>query len=147
MPRDIPSVRILPMSDRIEGFRGRSIEDVQQRVFLRGLSKLNGRYRYRSTGLNAPAGSLVLFQFRGRVIASAVFVRDDKFEKRRGPHAGEMYFEPASFRVFDPVDADGMRKAWPWFRRFGHVKHALNPTGYPAFKRRLKNVRAPASSS
>jgi hypothetical protein len=147
MPREFPSVRILPMSDRIEGFRGRSIEDVQRNVFLRGLPKMNGRYRYRSTGLNAPGGTIVLFQFRGHVIASAVFMRDEKFDKPRGPHAGQMYFEPGSLRVFHPVDADAMRKAWPWFRRFGHVKQALNPAGYASFKRRLKNVRAPASSS
>ena len=132
------------MSDRIEGFRGRSIQDVQQKVFLRSLPRMKGRYRYRATGLNAPAGTVVLFQFRGRVVASAVFVRDEKFERAKGPHAGEIYFAPDSFRVFDPVDADTMRKAWPWFRRFGHVKQALNPAGYAAFRRRLKNVRAPS---
>jgi hypothetical protein len=130
------------MSDRIEGFRGRSIEDVQRRVFLKSLPKMNGRYRYRSSGLNAPVGTLVLFQFHGRVIASATLIRDEKFERPRGPHAGVLLFEPDSFRVFDPVDAEGMRKAWAWFKRFGHVKQALNPAGYPAFKRRLKNTVA-----
>ncbi len=33
MPPEIPALRILPMSDRIPGFRGRSIEDVQERLF------------------------------------------------------------------------------------------------------------------
>jgi len=35
-----------------------------------------------------------------------------------------------------------MRKAWPGFRGFGHVKQFLNPAGYPAFRRRLKGVTA-----
>ena len=29
------------------------------------------------------------------------------------------------------------------FRAFGHVKQFLNPTLYPKFKRRLKNVASP----
>jgi hypothetical protein len=131
------------MSDRLDGFRGRSIEDVQRNVFLRGLPRMNGRYRYQSSGLNARAGTIVLFQFRARVIASAVFVRDEKFDQPVGGHAGVIHFEPDSFRVFDAVDADAMRKAWPWFRKFGHVKQALNPAGYAAFKRRLKHVEGP----
>ena len=51
MPRDIPAIRILPMSDKIPGFRGRSIEDVQEKCFRRDLPAMKGRYRYQSTGL------------------------------------------------------------------------------------------------
>jgi hypothetical protein len=40
-----------------------------------------------------------------------------------------------------------MQRVWPSFRRFGHVKQYLNPTLYPKFKRRLKNVAAPHTSS
>ena len=38
-----------------------------------------------------------------------------------------------------------MRKVWPSFRAFGHVKQSLNPTLYSQFKRRLKNVKSPAT--
>ena len=138
--RDIPAVRILPMSDRLEGFRGRSIEDVQRRLFLRELPKCGGRFRYPRAGLNAPAGTIVLFQFRARIIASAVFLRDEKFPRPVGGCAGAMYLDPASIRTFDPVDVKGMRKAWPSFRAFGHVKQYLNPARYPMFKRRLRSV-------
>lgn len=81
MPSEIPSVRILPMSDQIEGFRGRTIEDVQRDVFLRDLPANGGRFRYRKSGLNAPAGAVVLFQFQARIIASATFVRDERFDR------------------------------------------------------------------
>jgi hypothetical protein len=143
MPREIPAIRILPMSDKIEGFRGRSIEDVQARTFLRDLPKRKGRFRYGSSGLNAEPGTIVLFQFKARIIASAVFLRDEKFDKPMAGCAGAMYFDPASFRTFDPLDVAAMRKIWPAFRAFGHVKQFLNPTKYPIFKRRLQHVASP----
>jgi hypothetical protein len=132
------------MSDKTEGFRGRSIEDVQKDVFLRKLPAKSGRYRYPSAGLNAEPGTIVLFQYRARVIASAVFLRDEKFERLTGGYAGAIYFDPKSFRTFDPLDVEAMRKVWPAFRAFGHVKQFLNPMLYPMFKRRLKRVASPA---
>ena len=146
MAREIPAVRILPMSDKTKGFRGKGIEEVQREVFLRGLPAMNGRYRYPSAGLNADPGTVVLFQYRARIIASAVFLRDEKFERPIGGYGGEMYFDPASFRTFDPLDALAMRKVWPGFRAFGHVKQYLNPTLYPEFKKRLKHVASPAAT-
>lgn len=143
MRRAIPSVRILPMSDKLDGFRRRTIEQVQAQVFLRSLPRMNGRYRYQSAGLNAEPGTVVLFQFKSRIIASAVFLRDEKLETPDGKHGGALYFEAESFRTFDPVDAAEMRKVWPAFRGFGHVKQALNPTRFSIFKRRLKNVAMP----
>lgn len=142
MPRDLPAVRIWPMSDKTPGFVGRSIENVQATCFLRELPAVGGRFRYPRAGLNALAGTIVLFQYRARIIASGVFLRDEKYEKPKRGYGGEVYFEPESFRVFDPLDVEAMRKAWPGFRGFGHVKQYLNPAGYPVFKRRLKNVRA-----
>jgi len=147
MPRDIPAVRILPMSDKTEGFRGRSIADVQAGCFLRDLPACNGRYRYPSSGLSAEPGTVVLFQFQARIIASATFLRDEKFERPRGGYGGEMYFDPQSFRTFDPLDVEAMRKVWPSFRAFGHVKQFLNPTLYPEFKKRLRHVASPSPGS
>jgi hypothetical protein len=131
------------MSDKAKGFVGRSIADVQRTVFLGDLPAKGGRYRYQRTGLNARAGTVVLFQFQARIIASAVFVRGEKFERPIGGFGGILHFEPASFRTFEPVGAETMRKAWPAFRAFGHVKQFLNPMRYPAFKRRLKRVQCP----
>jgi hypothetical protein len=144
MPKEMPAVRILPMSDKIEGFRGRTIEEVQERYFRGLLPKRGGRWRYRAAGLNADAGTIVLFQFRARVIASAIFLRDEKFQRPNQGRGGILYFEPESFRTFEPIDAETMRKAWPAFRAFGHVKQFLNPGRYAAFKRRLKPI-APAT--
>jgi hypothetical protein len=131
------------MSDRAEGFRGRSVEDVQARCFLRDLPARRGRFRYPSAGLNADPGTVVLFQYRARIIASAVFLRDEKFERPVRGCSGALYFDVASFRTFDPLDVQAMRRIWPAFRGFGHVKQHLNPTRYPMFRRRLTHLASP----
>jgi hypothetical protein len=143
MPREIPAIRILPMSDQIEGFQGRDIQDVQANVFLRDLPRCNGRFRYPKSGLNAEPGTLVLFQYRARVIATGIFLRDEKFDKPIRGYGGAMYFDPKSIRTFDPLDVEAMRKVWRSFRAFGHVKQFLNPTLYPQFRRSLKHIAAP----
>jgi hypothetical protein len=143
MRGEVTAVRILPMSDKIEGFRGLSIQDVQSIYFLDKLPNGKGEFPYRSSGLSGEPGTVVLFQFQARIIATGVLIRDERFEKPRNGHSGALRFEPKSFRVFEPVDVQGMRKAWPRFRGFGHVKQSLNPAMYRAFKRRLKNVRGP----
>ncbi|HEY1923467.1 MAG TPA: hypothetical protein VGG44_12015 [Tepidisphaeraceae bacterium] len=131
------------MSDKAEGFRGLSIEQVQMGWFLRKLPARKGRYCYPSSGLNAEPGTVVLFQYRARIIASAVFLHDEKFERPIDGCAGELYFDAGSFRTFDPQDVQAMRKVWPRFRGFGHAKQFLNPELYPMFKRRLKRVASP----
>jgi hypothetical protein len=141
---DVPAIRIWPMSDKIEGFRGRSIEDVQRNVFLRRLPRtMKGRWRYGSSGLNADPGTIILFQFKARIIALATFLRDEKYEKPVRGDAGEIAIDPKSIRTFDPLDVEAMRKVWPAFRGFGHAKQRLNPTLYSKFLRQLKNVSAP----
>jgi len=143
MRREIPSIRILPMSDKLDGFRGRSIEDVQKDIFLSKLPARKGCFRYRSSGLNAKPETVVLFQFKARIIASAVFLRDEKFDESIDGCGGAMFFDVKSFRTFKPLDVEAMRKVWPSFRGFGHVKQYLNPTLYGQFKRRLKQVASP----
>ena len=141
---DVPAVRLLPMSDRQPGFAGKSIERVQSEFFLRRLPAGGGRYRYPSSGLNAGRGAIVLFQFKARVVASAVFLHDERYERLTGGFAGVLHFDPSSVRTFEPVDAEAMRAVWPGFRAFGHVKQTLNPGQWPSFERRLKGVRTPA---
>jgi hypothetical protein len=145
MRRDIPSVRIVPMSDKAEGFVGRGIEDVQRDLFLREMPDCDGLYHYRALGLNAAPGTVVLFQYRARIIASGVFLRDEKFQRPIDGYGGALHFEVATLRTFDPLDVEAMRKIWPGFRAFGHVKQYLNPARYPMFKRRLKRVASPTA--
>ena len=136
------------MSDQAEGFRGRSIEQVQKSCFLGDLPAGNGRYRYPSVGLNAVPGTLVLFQFQGGALSpAAVFLRNEKFKRPIAGYSGALHFDVKSIRTFDPLDIEAMLKVWPGMRPFGHVKQFLNPALYPRFKRRLKNVRSSRSES
>jgi hypothetical protein len=145
MPPEVPAVRILPMSHRLRGFRGKPIAQVQAGFFLRDLPACAGRYRYPSAGLNAAPGTLVLFQFQARIIASALFVRDEKWERPRGAYRGTLHFDPSSIRTFEPLDADALRRAWPAFRAFGHVKQRLNPARLSTFERQLQRVVSTSS--
>ena len=143
MPRRPIAIRILPMSDKTPGFVGRDIENVQRTLFLREMVRTSGRFHYPSTGLLAEPGTLVLFQYRARIIATATFLRDERFAKAKRGFAGALHFDATSIRTFDPLDVDAMRTIWPSFRGFGHVKQHLNPECYRLLHRRLKNVAAP----
>ncbi|HET6247256.1 MAG TPA: hypothetical protein VFE47_06095 [Tepidisphaeraceae bacterium] len=143
----ISMIRIWPMSDKIPGFAGVSIEQVQKRWFLRELPARKGRFGYPSAGLNTPPGTVILFQFQARIIASAVLERDEKFARPIGGSRGRLHFDVASIRIFDPVDIEAMRRIWPGIGSFGHVKQRLNPASYGKFKRRLKNVVSPARAA
>jgi len=129
------------MSDKIPGFRGKSIAQLQADCFGRDLPKAGAVFSYRSAGLNAPAGTVVLFQFQARIIASAVLLRDEKFNKPRAGRRGRLHLDASSIRTFEPLDFAAMRQIWPGIRPFGHVKQILNPTLYAKFRRRLKGVK------
>jgi hypothetical protein len=129
------------MSDKIPGFRGRSIAQVQADCFGRDLPKAGGAFSYRSAGLHSPEGTVVLFQFQARIIASAVLLRDEKLTSPRAGRRGRLRFDAGSIRTFEPMDFAAMRQIWPGIRPFGHVKQVLNPTLYAKFRRRLKERR------
>jgi hypothetical protein len=150
MRRELAAVRIFPMSDKAEGFVGCSTEDVQRKLFLRELPRRRGRYQYRKSSLVAEPNTIVLFQFKAHLIASAAFLRDEKStpaQANKTGYGGTMFFDVASIRTFAPIDLATMRKSWPHFRAFGHVRQFLSADGYMLFKRRLKHVQSPPRSA
>jgi hypothetical protein len=145
MRKPIPAVRILPMSAKEKSFRGRTVEDVQMGFFLEELPfpPKSGRYRYPTAGLNAEPGTVVLFQYEGRIIASAILNHNERYELPEDGYQGALWFDVNSIRTFAPVGRNALRKIWPEFRNFGHVKQFLNPAKYPAFEKQLVDVTAP----
>lgn len=145
MGRAVPAVRLLPMDPDDEWCRGRPVEDIQEGFFLGELPypPRCGRYRYVRAGLRAAAGSVVLFQFGGRLIARARYDHIEPYPEPVDGYGGAMWFVPASVRVFDPVGPEAVRAVWPAFKRFGQAKHALDPAGWPEFERMLTGVRGP----
>lgn len=142
-----PAVRILPMSG--DEFQGQSAEQVQSEFFIQELpSRKAARYYYRTSGLNAEPGTLVLFQYANTIIASALFDSNERFDEPEGEYNGELRFDACSVRIFDPIDADTMSEIWGTeFTGFGNVKAKLSPDKYLEFERRLSAIQTPPKTS
>jgi len=139
-----PAVRILPMDRRIEWAKYGGAEDIQQKFFLDELrDRPDGHYLFREYGLEAKPGTVVLFQFDGRIIASAAISK--KAERFNQPdkdgYRGALYFDRHSIKVFHPVTAAAVSRIWPDFKGFGRAKWKLDPNQYPTFERELKSVQ------
>lgn len=152
-----PVVCILPMSAQ-EEFAGWTTPQVQTQFFLghrdRTETDFNllhpahpGRYRFRTRALNADPGTLVLFQFDARIIASAVLTRIERFEEPEGEFHGAMWFEPTSIRVFAPVPLETVRSVWPEVTQFGQMMRTLAAAPYLWFSHLLYGVAAPVLSA
>jgi hypothetical protein len=143
-----PAVRILPMDSKQEpGFAGCSAREIQHQFFLVELARragTPGKYCYRKVGLRAEPGTVVLFQYAGRIIASAVLAEVERFKKTELDDVrGALYFDVKTIKVFDPVDAAFIRKFWPEVTRLGQAKWSLDPESFGEFERRLTGVEVP----
>ena len=99
-------------------FSDKTAEQVQQEFFLKELA-VDGRYLcYRL--LKAEPGSVVLFQYLGHIIGSAILCQRVLFQTQdEEGYRGTLNFDPKSIRVFDPVGASAVSDVWPEFKRFG----------------------------
>jgi len=141
----LPSVRILPMSS--EEFPNKGIEDVQEEYFLEELPRrMEGRFLcYRL--LNARPGSIVLFQYLNRLIASAILCTVVRFpEADESGYKGTLNFDLKSIKVFDPIGAEVVSKIWPEFNGFSHAMRELDAKGYPEFEKTLTGIKNYASA-
>ncbi len=141
-----PPIRILPMSKEEDEFKGLTVDEVQSQYFLADLPfRQDGRYYYRTSGLEADAGTIVLFQYDKKIIARAIFEGSEPFKQPdHGGYHGTLKFRIDSIRVFDPVGPDILLELWPEFGGFSNVKLKLNATAFPEFERRLTGIEAPA---
>lgn len=127
MKSDVPpSIRILPMSSR-EEFPERSIEEVQDKFFLGELKNRDGIYYFRKIGMNAPEGSLVLFQFDNLLIASAKLQRIKRFNMpEKGLYYGAYQFDINTVEVFQPIAVAEINKIDSSITRFSQSKQEVN---------------------
>jgi hypothetical protein len=134
-------------SKREPGFVGCSARDIQHQFFLVELARRArppGKYCYRKIGLRAEPGTVVLFQYDGRIIASAALAEVERFSKTElDAFRGALYFDVKTIKVFDPVDAAFIRKIWPQVTRLGQAKWSLDPGSYEEFERQLTGVESP----
>jgi len=124
----VDSIRILPMSGSDPEFTGKSIVDVQE-WFQNELPYRNYNFK---TGMNAERGTLVLFQYKAHIIASAIL--DEKIlykEKKEGGYRGYYSFISSSIALFNPLDVLDMTKVWREFIGFKNSQQNLEISGYP----------------
>ena len=147
-----PMVRILPM-DRTYEFDNWEIKRVQEDYFLQTLpDDRNGKYLYKKRGMDAPTGTVVLFQYDNYIVASARYLKSKDFSQPvNNEYYGAYYFEPNSITVFNPVSRNEVKQIWgngfvdsegeirAGFERFSHTKTFLDPSQYPVFLKLLKN--------
>ena len=126
----LDSIRILPMSDKDPEFTGKNIEDLQQ-WFRNQLPYRNYNFK---TGMNAVRGTLVLFQYKAHIIASAIL--DEKVmykELKDGGYRGYYRFIPSSIAIFNPLNYLDMEQVWNGFIGFKNSQQNLDISGYPDF--------------
>jgi len=127
--------------DSVEEFPEWSIKKLQTDFFLDDLPFRSDGYLYRKAGLQATLGTVVLFQFCGAIVASAVLRDVERFETpRKQVYEGALQFDRRSIRVFDPVRENVIARIWPNVKRLGRVKWTLDPNRYAEFERELKNI-------
>lgn len=118
-------IRILPMS--MDEFEDKSIEELQE-WFIEELKNVRkGLYRYRTSGLKTSTGSLILFQYRSKIIASAIFLNSERYEKAyiksKTKYNGFFEFDPNSITVFKPISNDKFNQIHEV--KFNHVKYKI----------------------
>jgi hypothetical protein len=129
-----------------EEVAGWSSERVQQELFWESLASGNGEYLYHHSGLDAPPNSIVPFQHRAHIIASAKLTRREMAPRIANGHtyAGAMYFDVTSIKTFTPLGADEVRSVWTNFKGFSQARTDLRPAEkYENLAALFKNVRTP----
>jgi hypothetical protein len=149
-----PTVRILPMSESVE-FPGWTIPRLQLEFFLGHAAEepfnllyraYPGCYQYRTQGLIADPGTLVLFQFQRQIIASATLVRREAYSIPLGPYHGAYWFDPRSVCIFVPISVMAIHGVWPNVTHLENPRWRLDPASYPNFQRLLRGVATPVIS-
>lgn len=168
--QEIPvMVRILPMN-KLDEWKDWGISEVQKEFLLKELNiERKGKYHYKTAGMKAERGSVVLFQFDNKIIGLANL---DDVKKRDDPgyfdiptdlddnpdYKGAYYFEPRTIRTFKPVNAEEIKRIWdkefidrnsdkhPAFVKFGEAKQFLDSEKYPDFCRILEDIEEPENT-
>lgn len=133
---DVKSVRILPMSDSDPEFAGSGIEGVQEWF----INKLPYREYNFKRGLNSGHGTLVLFQYKAHVIASALLDEKIVFDSNLGGvYRGAYRFIPSSIAIFEPINSQEMKNIWNDFNGFSQTHKKLALYDYIDFVKSIVN--------
>jgi hypothetical protein len=142
-----------------ESFPNWSYGEVQAKFFLGttddegepNLLRLShpGRYLYGKKGLveeKTPPGTLVLFRYKSKIIASAILSWIERFPDAK-ENKGAFWFAPESIRIFKPMQAADILWAWPEVSRDEVLSQGpaelIPPANWLRFSSLLRGVAAP----
>jgi len=128
---NVPAIRLLPMSESDPEFTNFTIEDLQE-WFIKELPYRAYNFK---TEMITPLGTLILFQYKNSVIASAVLA-DKKIypEILDGGYKGAFIFDPYSIAIFTPINKEEMKLIWNTFRSFNQSMQKLDPSKLNQYK-------------
>ena len=120
-------IRILPMSTK--EFNDESIEWLQG-WFVEDLKNVRkGLYMYKTSGLKTSTGSLILFQYRGNIIASAIFLNSERYKKpyieSKTKYNGFLEFDSDTITVFQPISNNEFNQICEYEFKFNHRKYKI----------------------
>lgn len=137
---DLPSIRLLPISEEDPEFIGRSIEEVQE-WFANSL--IDKHYNFKK-GMDADLETLVLFQYRGQIIATAIIESKTYYRDINDcGYRGFYRFVPESIAIFSPITIKELKNVWPHFKGFNQSLQKLAFEQHKLFQNLLvnKNIR------
>lgn len=119
----VPDIRILPMSKK-EEFQGNSILKVQQEYFEYNLiNKRDSKFYYISSGLKKSPGSLILFQYDNKIIASAQLKDREEYNPLyEGRYKGALILYGETIQVFEPIELSEIQSIDPKITEFSRTK-------------------------
>lgn len=109
-----------------EEFTDMCIDEIQTDYFLgEFIHEEKGLYYYRTYGMNAPKGSLILFQFDNCIIAAAKLL-DVQKDSSYSDYKGAFEFDINLVRVFEPITVDEINKIDSNITVFSQAKQEIN---------------------
>lgn len=131
----VTDIRLLPMSKNDLAFIGKSIGEVQEWIRF----QLPGQKFQFKRKMIAPKGTLVLFQFQGRLIAAALMKKTVSYDEvNESGYGGYYKFSKSSITTFEPMDIKDVQKIWSGIKGFNQSHQTLDAEQYPALKHALE---------
>jgi hypothetical protein len=131
----MPEIQVFPMSDDYLS-HGQSIGD----FFTRDIAVTSahrpvpGRFNFKKQGVTAPAGSLLLFQYDGKLVAHAVLLARHPADRASAADSnGFFLLDLETLRYYRrPIAASELHYLWPNLS-FNQGKHKLDTSQRQAF--------------
>ena len=140
------SIRILPMSKN--EFQNRSHNEVQQDFFLKQLparehNNNKGLYCFKKFAFakDTPLdnNTLILFQYKARIIATAELKNIVYLNKAQGDYTGYFILNRSSICIFNPIDSSTLSNIFNQSIKFCQARHKLDVSKYNKFNSSLIN--------